>query len=255
MTTVRTDQRDGGVRVLTLDRPPANAEDETLLGDLGRALDEARADDAVRAVVLTGAGRFFSAGFDLAAPRREEDAARRIGELFRTVHLALLTLPKPTVAMVNGHAIAGGLVLALACDYRLALDGDYRIGLNELAIGASYPRVAFEIVRLRLAHGRAAELILGAALYPASEAVRLGIADELLPADRLEATVLRRAARLGAFPREAYAYTKAALVAEAVARVEAESPAEAERAAAIWTTPESRAARRAQREKLGTRRG
>ena len=70
MTTVRTDQRDGGVRVLTLDRPPANAEDETLLADLGRALDEARADDAVRAIVVTGAGRFFSAGFDLAAPRR-----------------------------------------------------------------------------------------------------------------------------------------------------------------------------------------
>jgi len=254
MTTVRTDDRDGGVRVLTLDRPPANAEDETLLTDLGRALDEARANDAVRAVVLTGAGRFFSGGFDLAAPRRGGDAVRRIGELFRATHLGLLTLPKPTVAMVNGHAIAGGLVLALACDYRLALDGDYRIGLNELAVGASYPRVAFEIVRLRLAHARAAELLLGAALYPAREAVRLGIADELLPADRLEPTVLRRAARLGAFPREAYAHTKAALVAEAVARVEAESPEEAERAAAIWTTPESRAARAAQREKLGTRR-
>jgi enoyl-CoA hydratase len=253
MTTVRSDRRDGGVRVLTLDRPPANAEDETLLAHLGRALDEARADDAVRAIVLTGAGRFFSAGFDLAAPRRVGDAVRRIGELFRTTHLALLGLPKPTVAMVNGHAVAGGLVLALACDYRLALDGDYRIGLNELAVGASYPRVAFEIVRLRLTHARAAELLLGAALYPAREAVRLGIADELLPAERLEPTVLRRAARLGAFPREAYAHTKAALVAEAVARVQAESPEEAERAAAIWTTSESRAARAAQREKLGTR--
>jgi enoyl-CoA hydratase/carnithine racemase len=254
MTTVRTDQRDGGVRVLTLDRPPANAEDETLLADLGRALDEARADDAVRAVVLTGAGRFFSAGFDLGAPRRAGDAVRRIGEAFRTTHLALLGLPKPTVAMLNGHAVAGGLVLALACDYRLAVDGDYRIGLNELAVGASYPRVAFEIVRLRLTHARAAELLLGAALYPAREAVRLGIADELLPAERLEPTVLRRAARLGAFPREAYAHTKAALVAEAVARVQAESSEEAERAAAIWTTSESRAARAAQREKLGTRR-
>jgi enoyl-CoA hydratase len=254
MTTVRIDQHDGGVRVLTLDRPPANAENETLLLDLGRALDEARADDAVRAVVVTGAGRFFSAGFDLAAPRREGDAVRRIGELFRTTHLALLGLPKPTVAMVNGHAVAGGLVLALACDYRLALDGDYRIGLNELAVGAAYPRVAFEIVRLRLAHARAAELLLGAALYPAREAVRLGIADELLPADRLEATVLRRAARLGAFPREAYAHTKAELVAEAITRVQAESPDEAARTAGIWTTPESRAARAAQREKLGTRR-
>jgi enoyl-CoA hydratase len=253
MPTIRTADRDGGVRVLTLDRPPANAEDEALLADLGAALAAARAEPAVRAVVLTGAGSFFSAGFDLSAPRRDEAAARRIRDLYRDTHLALLTLPKPTVAMVNGHAIAGGLVLALACDYRLGGEGDWRVGLNEVAIGASYPRVAFEIVRLRLAHARASELLLGAALYPSREAIRLGIVDELLPRESFDATVLRRAARLGAFPREAYAHTKAALVAEAVARVVAETPEEAERAGAVWTTAESRAARAAQRAKLGTR--
>jgi enoyl-CoA hydratase len=251
MTTVRSGDRDGGIRVLTLDRPPANAEDETLLGDLRLALDGAAADDAVRAVVLTGAGAFFSGGFDLAAPRRDDAAAAAIRDLFRDTHLRLLTLPKPTVAMVNGHAIAGGLVLVLACDYRLGVEGDYRIGLNEVAIGAAYPRVAFEIVRLRLSHARASELLLGAALYPASQALRLGVVDELLPAATFAETVLRRAARLGAFPREAYAHTKAALVAEAAARVAAETPEDAARAGAVWTTAESRAARAAQRRKLG----
>lgn len=251
MSTVRADDRAGGVRVLTLERPPANALDERLLADLAAALASAAADDAVRALVLTGAGAFFSAGFDLSAPRRDEVAARRLRELYRESHLRLFTLAKPTVAMVAGHAIAGGLVLVLACDYRLGLDGDYRVGLNETAIGASYPKVALEIVRLRLTHARASELLLGAALYPASEAIRLGVVEELVPADRLEATVLRRAARLGAFPREAYAHTKAALVAESVTRVEAESEEEAARGAAVWTTPESRAARAAQREKLG----
>jgi len=251
VSTVRADDREGGVRLLTLDRPPANALDERLLADLAAALAAAAADAAVRAVVLTGAGAFFSGGFDLSAPRRDETAARRLRALYRDAHLRLFTLPKPTVAMVAGHAIAGGLVLVLACDYRLGLDADYRIGLNEVAIGASYPKVAFEIVRLRLTHARAGELLLGAALYPATEAVRLGVVDELLPADRLETTVLRRAARLGAFPREAYAHTKAALVAEAVARVEAETEEEAARAGAVWTAPESRAARAAQRAKLG----
>ena len=253
MPTICTADREGGVRVLTLDRPPANAEDESLLADLGDALGTARTEPAVRAVVLTGAGPFFSAGFDLSAPRRDGVAARRIRDLYRDTHLALLTIPKPTVAMVNGHAIAGGLVLALACDYRLGCEGDWRVGLNEVAIGASYPRVAFEIVRLRLAHARASELVLGAALYPAREAMRLGIVDELLPRESCEATVLRRAARLGAFPRAAYAHAKAALVAEAAARVAAETPEEAERAGAVWTTAESRAARAAQRAKLGTR--
>jgi enoyl-CoA hydratase len=250
MATVRVDDRDGGVRLLTLDRPPANAEDESLLTDLSAALDDAARRDTVRALVLTGAGKFFSGGFDLAAPRRDGAAAVAIGTLFRDTHLKLLALPKPTIALVNGHAIAGGMILALACDYRLGVDGDYKIGLNEVAIGSSFPRVAFEIVRLRLPHARAAELLLGAALYPASQAVRLGLVDELLPADTILATVLRRAARMGAFPREAYADTKGMLVAEAVSRVAAETPEEDDRRAAVWTTAESRAARAAQRQKL-----
>jgi len=251
VSTIRVEDRDGGVRLLTFDRPPANALDEQLLGDLDAVLTAAADDDRVRAVVLTGAGAFFSAGFDLSSPRRDQATARALRALYRDSHLRLLTLPKPTVAMVAGHAIAGGLVLALACDYRLALEGEYRVGLNEVAIGASYPKVAFEVVRLRLSHARASELLLGAALYPANQVIRLGIADELLPADRLEETVLRRAARLGAFPREAYAHTKAGLIAEAVARVEHETEDEAACAGAVWTAPESRAARAAQRAKLG----
>jgi len=253
MSTVRVEEREGGVRVLILDHPPANAENEELLADLGTALVGARTSDTVRAVVLTGAGKFFSGGFDLSAPRRDDDSGHLFRNLFRDTHLALLALPKPTVAMVNGHAIAGGLVLALACDYRLGVEGDYRIGLNEVAIGASYPRVAFEIVRLRLTHARASELLLGAALYPASQAPRLGVVEELLPPDTFTPTVLRRAARLGSFPREAYAHTKAALVAEVVGRVRAETPDEAARGSAVWTTAESRAARKAQRTKLGMR--
>jgi enoyl-CoA hydratase/carnithine racemase len=253
MSTVRVEDHEGGVRVLTLDHPPANAENEELLTDLGVALAVARGDDAVRVVVLTGAGKFFSGGFDLSAARRDDDSGHLFRDLFRDTHLALLAFPKPTVTMLNGHAIAGGLVLALACDYRLGVEGEYRLGLNEVAIGASYPKVAFEIVRLRLPHARASELLLGAALYPASQAVRLGVVDELLASGTFSTTLLRRAARLGSFPREAYAQTKAALVAEAVARVQAETPEESARGATVWTTVESRAARAAQRAKLGMR--
>jgi len=251
MSTVRESDHPGGVRMLTLDRPPANAEDETLLSDLCTVLDRAHGDPAVRAVVLTGEGKFFCGGFDLSAPRRDDEEISVMTTTFRDAHVKLLTMAKPTLAMMNGHAIAGGLILVLACDYRLGLDGDYKIGLNEVAIGASYPKVALEITRLRLTHQRAAELLLGAAIYPAKEALRLGVVDELLAAEKLRDTVLRRAARMGAYPREAYVHTKLALVAETVARVMAETPEEAARGAAIWQTAESRAARAAQREKLG----
>jgi len=254
MTTVRIDTRDAGIRLLTLDRPPANAIDEALLTDLAAAVDAAREDDAVRAVVLTGAGSFFSGGFDFAAPRRDDAAAPQLYALYRVAHLKLLTLPKPTVAMMNGHSVAGGLVLALACDYRLGVAADYRIGLNEVAVGAAFPRAAYEIVRLRLPHARANELILGAALYPASQGLRLGVVDELFAVDTFESTVLRRAARLATLPREAYAHAKALLVADAAARIEAETPEDGMRTMAVWLAPESRAARARQREKLGARR-
>jgi enoyl-CoA hydratase len=251
MGTIRVANREGGVRLLALDRPPANAIERTLLTDLSAALDDARADDAVRAVVLTGAGEFFSGGLDLAQIPRDGESIRQLAEFYRDSHLGLLTFPKPTVAMVNGHAIAGGLIMVLACDCRLGVNGDYRIGLNEVAIGASFPKMAFEIVRLRATHAQASELLLGAAIYPASHALRLGVVDELLPPDNFEATVLSRAAHLGTYPREAYAHTKAALMAETVARVEAETAGEAARAAAVWMMPESLAARAAQQKRLG----
>jgi enoyl-CoA hydratase len=251
MTTVREEDREGGVRWLVLDRPPANAIDENLLQDLYAAVERARVNDAVRAVVLTGAGAFFSGGFDLSAPRREEGVIAVMNESYRAAHCALLALPKPTIACVAGHAIAGGLVLALACDYRLGLDGDWKLGLNEVAIGASFPKAAIEIVKLRLSHASAGELTLGARLYPASQAVRLGVVEELLPAGDLEATAARRAARLAAFPREAYAHTKAALCAEALARIDAHTREQSLADAAVWMTDESRAARRNQRVKLG----
>jgi len=255
MPTIRISDHDGGVRVLTLDRPPANAIDESLLTELALALNAAQAEPDVRALVLTGEGRFFSGGFDLAAPRRDAAATQQIQRLYRDLHAELLGFPKPTLAMVNGHAIAGGFVLALTCDYRLGVDGDYRIGLNEVAVGAGFPRTAVEIVRLRLPHARASELMLGGALYPANQAVRLGLVDEMLPADRFVETVHRRAARLGSYPRAAYVDAKLALVAEALEHIARESDTDGERTDAVWRDPESRAARRAQREKLGIANG
>jgi enoyl-CoA hydratase len=253
MNTMHTSDHEGGVRLLTLDRPPANAINQEFMRDLSSALDDAREEEAVRALVITGRGPFFCGGFDLHSEAQPGGLLQEQATGFRLYHeshLKLLAFPKPTIAMMNGHAIAGGTVLVLGCDYRLGVEGDYRIGLNEVAIGAAYPRAAFEIVRLRLNHQQASELLLGAQVYSASEAVRLGVVDELLPAEAFEETVMRRAAKLGSFPPEAYAHTKGMLVAEAVARIEMETDAEMLRTAAVWVTEESRAARAAQRAKL-----
>lgn len=253
MEIVRREVREDGILLVTLDKPPANAIDEALLAALDAAIEAARAEDSVRAVILTGAGAFFSGGFDFAAPRRDDVVATELYAQYRRAHVNLLSLPKPTLAMVNGHATAGGLILALACDYRLGVEGDYRVGLNEVAVGASYPRAASEIVRLRLSHACASELILRASLHRADQAVRLGLVEELIAEADFEDAVFERAGRLAKFPREAYAHAKAALVAEAVGRIEAETEEEALRAMSVWITPESQAARAEQRRRLGVR--
>jgi enoyl-CoA hydratase len=221
-----------------------------LLDALSRCVDDAAGDDAVRAVVLRGSGAFFSGGFDLRAPRREGDEATDMVMRYRDSHRKLLALRMPTIAAVGGHAVAGGLVLALACDHRVAVEGDYRIGLNETAIGAAFPPVAMEIVRLRLTHAAGVELILGAELYDASELVRFGVVPHLTPAGNFDDEVFALAHRLAAYPRDVYAHAKLAFVADALDRLDRVSTDRELEIAALWSTEESRAARRAQQRRL-----
>jgi enoyl-CoA hydratase len=252
MTTdvVRVDDVHDGVRVVTLERPPANALDESLLTGLDSALISADRDASVRAVVLAGAGRFFSAGFDLKAERRSVDAVEAMVDLYKRTNRRLFAFPKPTVALVEGHFTAGGFVLAMACDIRVIAEGDATFGLNEVAIGASFPTVAMEIVRARLAPAAVTELVLGAQLHPLGDAVRLGLTDRLPPAPDARRLALEIAARMGRSPREVFAHTKAALVADALARIDAVSFDDELAIAALWSAPESRAARLAQVSKL-----
>jgi enoyl-CoA hydratase len=241
MSTVRVNDVNGGVRVLTLDRPPANAISGELLDDLDAALVAASTDKDVRAVVLTGAGGFFSAGFDLKGSGGEPaDMAVR----YKTTNRRLLSLPKPTVAMIGGHCIAGGFVFAMACDHRIAAEDDYTIGVNEVAIGAAWPVVAMEIMRVRLSNVELSELMLGARLYPANEAKRLGLAHQTVPSAELEQKAMGRAAELAVHPGEVYANTKTRLVGDALARIDAATLEEDLAITALWVTEESQAARR-----------
>jgi enoyl-CoA hydratase len=249
-TPVRLDDHPGGVRVLTLDRPPANALDDELLGALEAAVDDTASDPDIRALVVRAEGAFFCGGFDLRAPRRTGEAVEVMVRRYRDSHRKLLALTKPTVAVVQGHAVAGGLVLALACDHRVAADADYKVGLNETAIGAAFPPVAMEIVRLRLDHGTSVELILGAEVHGSDALVRWGVVPRLTAPAALDRTAFELAERLARHPREVYAHAKSMLVSRAVERVARVTLDEELAVAALWSTDESRAARATQRRRL-----
>ena len=160
-------------------------------------------------VLLTGSGDAFSAGLHLkevaSLAGREEMAAflRLLEECMATLYL----YPGPTVAAINGHAIAGGCVAALCCDHRVMTTGARaRIGLNETALGVRFPPRILTIVRRRLPAFCEDRLLLGGDLVGPSEAVQLGLVDEL--ADDVMAAAQARLSMLSAHPRDAYRLTK-----------------------------------------------
>lgn len=230
---------DQGIRVLTLNRPPANAISAELIDELQEQCRAARETDAVKAVIVTGAGKFFSGGLDI----KEASSGRsRLGDLGRGDGLFdLWTLPKPTVAMVGGHAIAGGAVIALACDFRITHEGDHKLGLNEVAIGLCFPIGPFEIVRLAMSNRQARYGMLGAGLYSVNRARELGFVDEVVSAAHLEPRCIEIAKGLAANGRLAYAHTKRYLQYEAVQRVNAQTPERLEEIRAIGRADETRA--------------
>lgn len=185
MSTVRTERR-GTVTVVTLDQPPANAMDALSLHELAAAVDELAGDDAVSAIVITGSGRVFSAGLDLKAiAGLDETGQEALIEALNRAFLAVYGCPKLVVGAVNGHAIAGGLVLALCCDVRFVTDAPVRAALAEVSVGVAFPTGAMEVVRHELVGAAARRLILRGETFDGATAVALGVFDRVVPADEL----------------------------------------------------------------------
>jgi enoyl-CoA hydratase len=176
-----------GVHVVTMTSNKVNAMNSDFFSDLQAAIAELQSAE-VLPVVLTGQGRCFCAGLDL----RELFELDRVtltsfvDRLDATV-LAWLSLPRPTVAAVNGHAIAGGCVLALACDLRVAVDRDASIGMNEVQVGIPFPAVPLAVMRHALAPHQLRETLLMGGLYAPGDAQARGLVDALAPADEVVA--------------------------------------------------------------------
>ncbi|HEX8440613.1 enoyl-CoA hydratase/isomerase family protein [Archangium sp.] len=191
-------QGEGGQALLTIDRPKArNALSPEVLQGLLAALDRAEADPAVRVVVLTGAGeKVFCAGGDLGQLGGEggflatHEGRRVYGRLLQR----LQDLRKPTVARVNGHALAGGLGLVLACDLAVAAE-HAELGTPEIDVGL-FPMMMMALLQRHLGRKRALEMVLTGERLPAREALALGLLNRVVPAAELDATVAGLAGKL-----------------------------------------------------------
>jgi enoyl-CoA hydratase len=245
----------GEVAVLRLAHGKVNAIDVELMEELEAELTAVE-HSAARALVLTGRGGSFSAGVDLFRVAEEgrfylerflPALSRALGRLF--------TFPRPVVAAANGHAIAGGAILAFACDHRILAEGPARFGVPELLVGVPFPCLPLEIVRFAVPRHRLQEIVYGGRNYTVEEALEGGLVDETAPAEALLDRACAAAERLAAIPSDAFRLTKAALRGPTMERVARDAPEHDAAALDIWAAPEAAVAIRAFLERtIGKRR-
>ncbi|PWU06938.1 MAG: enoyl-CoA hydratase/isomerase family protein [Terriglobia bacterium] len=199
---------------------------------------EALNQSSRRAVVITGQGQIFSAGVDLL--RVLDGGSVYLKSFLPALKRAFETLfcfPKPVVAAINGHAIAGGCVLALAADQRLMASQAGRIGIPELAVGVPFPTLALEIMRHAVAPRHFRELVyLGATLSP-TEAKEKGLVDETVDAEKLLDKALAAAEALAAVPPEVFAITKRQLCDPVMKRVREDAGRFDAAVEELWRSP------------------
>jgi enoyl-CoA hydratase len=231
----------GHVAVLTMRHGKANAMDGVFCEDIIKRLDEVRASPA-RAIVVTGQGNIFSAGVDLvSALAGGPDYFRHFLPPLRRAFEAVFFYPKPIVAAVNGHAIAGGCVLTGAADRRLMAQGSGRIGITELLVGVPFPVIALEIMRFAAAPQHFQRIVYSGATFPPETAVELGLVDEVVPADALIDRALAAAEALAALGPDAFALTKRQIRRPVRERLETDGPRFDPAVDAIWYAPETAA--------------
>jgi methylglutaconyl-CoA hydratase len=233
---------DSGLATLTLNRPDKrNAISYELMDDLLRALEEVK-NSAARVLIVTGAGKAFCSGMDLGdlkalagrTPEQNLEDSRKMASLFRSLY----DFPKPTIAAVNGPAIAGGTGLATLCDFTLAVP-EAKFGYTEVRIGF-VPAIVSTFLLRQVGEKIARDLLLTGRIFDAAEALRIGLINEIVPAEKLLDRARELAAQLMENSPASLAYTKGLLSDHARAELDSQMEAAIQENAGIRATADFR---------------
>ena|SRR5687767_6895202 len=217
---IQRDDRDG-IRILRLAHGKVSAMDIELGEAFVREMHDA-ATASVGAVIVTGTGSSFSAGVDLFRVVNDgPEYGRRFLPVLDGLLRAALTLPKPMVAAINGHAIAGGCILAACCDHRIMVEGNGRIGIPELVVGVPFPALPLQVMAARLTDATLRELVFTGRTVQVDEAKTMGLIDEKCPSGMLIEQALDTAARLRSIPAGAFGLAKEAFYTPILDRAKA----------------------------------
>src|SRR5262249_22398284 len=232
MSVLVTYERQDAVATIRMDDGKRNVLSLDMFAALAGALDRAAAERPT--VLLPGREGVFSAGFALRVLTAGGDGAYRMVRTGFELAERLLAFPTPVVAACTGHAVAMGVFLLLAADYRVGASGPYKIGANEVAIGITMPHFGVEICRQRLAPAYFHRSVIHAEMYGPEEAATAGFLDRVVPADQLEATARDVAVGLARLDGGVHAATKLRARAHALEAVRAAIDADAAAFDALW---------------------
>ena len=241
MTFVHLDIHEG-LATIRLERGKVNALNEPVVDELASCLRGLESDPAVRGVLLTGTGKFFSFGFDIPefqGVSKEEFAAylRKFTALYRD----LFVHPRPVVAALNGHTVAGGCMLATACDVRVMVKGNGKIGLNEIGFGSSVFAGSLELLRFWVGDRRAQEIVYGGALHTPEQALALGLVDAVVADVALLEEARRHLEQLAGRPSRAFRSIKQLLRQPLAEEIQRREEASIREFVEIWYSKETRA--------------
>jgi enoyl-CoA hydratase len=213
------------VAVVTIDDGKANAISHQIAADVHEAL--ARATAEADAVVLAGRPGRFSAGFDLATMTSSDDAARDLLKAGAELGLEIFEYPKPVVIACTGHALAMGAILLFCSDVRIGAEGNFKIGLNEVAIGMPVPRFAIDLGRERLTRATFTAAINHATVYDPEGAATAGFLDRVVAAEETVPAAVATAAELAErLHADAFAGTRTRMRGDLAARIRHELAAD-----------------------------
>jgi enoyl-CoA hydratase/carnithine racemase len=174
------------IATITMARGKVNAINSEFVAELSGLLDEFETDSSTSALILTGRGKFFSFGLDI--PELYDLSPAEMTRFIRTfcgLYHRLFLFPKPTVAAINGHAIAGGTILATACDARLMADGNGKMALNEITFGSTLFAGAVEMLRYCCGNRNIEKILLSGTMFTPAESLQLGLVDRIVTGDEL----------------------------------------------------------------------
>jgi len=192
--------------IITINNGKANAISHEVIAGLNASLDKAAEENKV--VILTGKTGFFSAGFDLKVMAKSPESAKELVTKGSKLSLRMLSFPQPIIVACSGHAIAKGAFLLLSADYRIGVEGAFKIGLNEVMIGMTMHNAGIAIAKARLSEVYINRSVNNAEIYSSKQAIAAGFLDIIVPEDHLMSTAVNVAEMSAKLNKKAHAETK-----------------------------------------------